>query len=58
VVELTFADAIDNYLARQLVLERVQARSFPRASRRRSAPCRAGVSEFYATWSWAPAGRE
>ena len=54
VVELTFEDSVDNYLARQLVLERVP-RSFPRASRRRSAPCPAGSASSTATWSWDPA---
>ena len=47
VVELTFEDGIDNYLARQLVLERVQAASLPEGVTPTLGPLSGGVSEFY-----------
>jgi cobalt-zinc-cadmium resistance protein CzcA len=47
VVELTFADATNDYLARQLVLERVQAAQLPEGVTPTLGPLSGGVSEFY-----------
>ena len=47
VVELTFEDGTDNYLARQLVLERVQAAQLPEGVTPTLGPLSGGVSEFY-----------
>src|SRR5215468_7479058 len=47
VVELTFEDKTDDYLARQLVLERVQAAQLPEGVAPTLGPLSGGVSEFY-----------
>src|SRR5262249_5978652 len=47
VVELTFADGTNDYLARQLVLERMQAAQLPDGVTPSLGPLSGGVSEFY-----------
>jgi cobalt-zinc-cadmium resistance protein CzcA len=47
VVELTFEDGTNDYLARQLVLERVQAAQLPEGVAPTLGPLSGGVSEFY-----------
>jgi len=47
VVELTFEDKTDDYLARQLVLERVQSAQLPDGVTPTLGPLSGGVSEFY-----------
>ena len=47
VVELTFDDSTNDYLARQLVLERVQAAQLPEGVTPTLGPLAGGVSEFY-----------
>ncbi len=47
VVELTFEDGTNDYLARQLVLERVQAAQLPESVTPTLGPLSGGVSEFY-----------
>ena len=47
VVELTFEDGANDYLARQLVLERVQAAQLPEGVTPTLGPLSGGVSEFY-----------
>jgi heavy metal efflux system protein len=47
VVELTFEDGTNDYLARQLVLERVQAAQLPEGVTPTLGPLSGGVSEFY-----------
>ena len=47
VVELTFEDGTNDYLARQLVLERVQAAQLPEGVTPSLGPLSGGVSEFY-----------
>ena len=47
VVELTFADGTNDYLARQLVLERVQTVQLPEGVTPVLGPLSGGVSEFY-----------
>src|SRR5215468_10417364 len=46
-VELTFEDGTNDYLARQLVLERVQAAQLPDGVTPTLGPLSGGVSEFY-----------
>jgi len=47
VVELTFEDGTNDYLARQLVLERVQTAQLPDGVTPTLGPLSGGVSEFY-----------
>src|SRR6185436_5878120 len=47
VVELTFEDGTNDYLARQLVLERVQSAQLPEGVTPTLGPLSGGVSEFY-----------
>ncbi len=47
VVELTFEDGTNDYLARQLVLERVQTAQLPEGVTPSLGPLSGGVSEFY-----------
>ncbi len=47
VVELTFEDGTNDYLARQLVLERVQTAQLPEGVTPTLGPLSGGVSEFY-----------
>jgi cobalt-zinc-cadmium resistance protein CzcA len=47
VVELTFEDGTNDYLARQLVLERVQAAQLPEGVTPTLGPLSGGASEFY-----------
>jgi len=47
VVELTFDDGTNDYLARQLVLERVQSAQLPEGVTPTLGPLSGGVSEFY-----------
>ncbi len=47
VVELTFEDGTNDYLARQLVLERVQTAQLPEGVMPTLGPLSGGVSEFY-----------
>lgn len=47
VVELTFEDGTNDYLARQLVLERVQSAQLPEGVSPTLGPLSGGVSEFY-----------
>ena len=47
VVELTFEDTTNDYLARQLVLERVQGAQLPEGVTPTLGPLSGGVSEFY-----------
>jgi cobalt-zinc-cadmium resistance protein CzcA len=47
VVELTFEDGTNDYLARQLVLERVQSAQLPDGVTPTLGPLSGGVSEFY-----------
>src|SRR5882724_13681815 len=47
VVELTFEDGTNDYLARQLVLERVQSAQLPEGVTPALGPLSGGVSEFY-----------
>src|SRR5262249_29989421 len=47
VVELTFEDGTNDYLARQLVLERVQSAQLPEGVTPSLGPLSGGVSEFY-----------
>src|SRR5215831_14081982 len=47
VVELTFEDGTNDYLARQLVLERMQSAQLPDGVTPTLGPLSGGVSEFY-----------
>jgi heavy metal efflux system protein len=47
VIELTFEDGTNDYLARQLVLERVQTAQLPEGVTATLGPLSGGVSEFY-----------
>src|SRR5262252_4476096 len=47
VVELTFEDGTNDYLARQLVLERMQSAQLPEGVTATLGPLSGGVSEFY-----------